>query len=115
VAADQRRGRDGQRPLRAVHGGRLERRVLLQDRTLQVAKGGRRLEAQLVRQGAARIAARFEGLLLAAAPVERERTLLEDALAVGMLRDERVELGDERLVPAAGELGIVAELDCDET
>ena len=70
-----------------------------------------RVEAQVLREGLAGLAVDLERLRLAAAAVERDEALLEEPLSVGMLGRERLELGDHGVVAAAGELGVVAQLE----
>ena len=70
-----------------------------------------RVEAELLRQNLAGVAVDLEGVGLAAAPVERQQALLEEPLAVRMLGGQRFELGDDGVVPAAGELRVVAKLE----
>ena len=111
-AADERRGRDRQRPCRARRSLRSgEPRVLLQDRALQFLQGGARLEAEVVGEDAAGVAIDLESVRLAAAAVEGEHLLLEESLAIGVLARERLELRNDGVVTAAGELRVVPELE----
>ncbi len=111
-AADERRGRNRKRLRgagRRCRGG--EARLLPQDRPLELLERGARLEAELVGEDAARVAVDLERVGLPPAAVEGEHALLEEPLAVGMLGRERLELGDDGVVPAAGELGVESELE----
>ena len=85
---------------------RSERRVLLEDRALEVAQRGARLDAELVDQ---RRAGRPEGLErvgLAPGAVERQHLQRAEALVQRVLGDQRVELRDQLGVAAAREVGL---------
>ena len=86
--------------------GGVERRVVAQDRLLQLAERRPRLEAELLVEHAPRFPVRLERLGLPAAAVEREHELPAQALVEGVLLDERLELGNEVDVPAEVELGV---------
>ena len=76
--------------------GTIERRILAQDRLLELAQRGARLEAELVHERPARVLVGGERVGLAARAVEREHELTAQSLAERMLADERLELADER-------------------
>jgi hypothetical protein len=112
VAADQRR-RGGRVELRrqlGPHPLHPERGVLAQDRVVQGAQLGRRLDADLVDQRPAGLAIGLQRLGLAAGPVEREHPLRVQALAQRVLHQQRVDLGDDPVVAPGGELGVDGEL-----
>ena len=73
-----------------------ERRVLAQDRALQLAQPRARLEPELLHEPGARVAIDRQRLLLAPRAVEREHQLAAQLLAQRMLARERVELGDQQ-------------------
>ena len=111
-AADQRRGGHRQRPSRP--GGRFgggEARVLAEDCALQLLQDRARIEAEILGEDFARRAVHLERIRLAVAAVEREHPLLEEPLAIRVLCGDRFELGDDGVVAAAGELGVVAKLE----
>jgi hypothetical protein len=114
-AADERRGGQRERPRRAGRRlGGVEARLLPEDRPFQLLEGRARVEAELLRQDLAGVAVDLERFRLASAAVEREQALLEEPLAVRMLGRDRFELRDDGVVPAAGELRVVPELECRE-
>ena len=86
--------------------GRSKFRVVLEDRPLEVPQLRTGLDAEIVRQPAPRIAVRLERIALPADQVEGAHQLAPQPLAVGMLRDERLELVDERGRGAGGEIGL---------
>jgi hypothetical protein len=97
VAADDR---SRSVPPGRCHGGRpsaldVERRVLREDRLLQLLQCARRLDAQLPEERLPRVAIRGQRLRLAARPVEREHELPAEALPHRMARHEGFELRDE--------------------
>src|SRR5581483_10372271 len=111
-APDQRRRRNGQPRLEALRAPwRGERGILAQDRALQLAQLRRGLDPQLIDERAPRGLVRLERLLLPAGAVEREHVLAAEPVAVRVLGDEAVELGDERVVPPEGELDLVSQLE----
>ena len=85
----------------ARRAGRGERRVLGEDRPLQLAQPLARLDAELVDERAARVLVGLQRVGLAVAAVEREHVLRPQPLAVRVLGDQRVELADH--------LGVAAE------
>ena len=98
VAAERRRRRRGRDVLAR---GRGERRVVGEDRLLEVAQLGPGLEPQLVQRRPG-VLEGGERVGVPAGAVEREHLLAAQALAQGMLGDERLELADE-----AGVLAVV--------
>ena len=98
------------RSARAVDGD-VQRRVLDEDRPLELLQLDARLEPELVVQERPRPPVDLEPFGLPAAAVEREHQLRAEALAVGVLGDERLELGDERELAAERELGVDPLLD----
>ena len=71
-----------------------ERRVLGEDRPLQLAQALARLDAELLDERVAGVLVGLQRVGLAVAAVEREHLLGPQALAVGVLGDQRVELAD---------------------
>ena len=114
---EQRSAGDEQRPAqpsacragarRSAGGlGEIERRIVLEDRALELPQRRAGLQAELGSQPRRGTAVRVERLRLPAAAVEREHQLAEQVLAVGMGRDERLELADYLPVAAERELGL---------
>ena len=95
-------------------GGRVERRVLDEDRALEPRQGGARLDAELVEQRALRLVVRVERLRLPAGAVESEDQQAAEALAERMLCDEAFELTDEVGVAPQLQLRVDAIFDRDE-
>jgi hypothetical protein len=90
--------------------GRIERRILAQDRSLEIAERTARLDTELV-EGATCLLVRLEGLRLAAGAVEGEHELVAKALAQRVRGDQAFELADQVSVAAERELGIKRSLD----
>ena len=100
LAADERAvGRLGRRR-------EVERRVLAEDRALQLLQLAARLDPELLDEHAARVLVRGERLCLPPGAVEREHELAAQPLAKRRRRDERLELADEVGVPPGGEVGL---------
>ena len=110
IAADERRGRDRERRAPPAHGRRahrrLERGLLFEDRPLEPLQRRRRLDPELLDQRPPCAAIRLERVGLASGRVERAHQLAPQALAQGMLCDERLELGGALGVLARGEIGL---------
>ena len=69
-----------------------------------------RLDADLVDQRVARVPVRLERLRLAAAAVERQDPLRVEMLAQGILGQQCVDLRDDLLVAAGGQVGVDRQL-----
>ena len=94
--------------------GRRQPGLLTQDRALELLQPGAGLDPELVDEDAPRLPACLERLVLTSRAVEGEDLLLAEPLPVWVLGDERFQRRRQGVVPAAGELGIVPELDgCD--
>ena len=89
-----------------------ERRVLAQDRALELPEGRGWLDAQLVVERGASVAVGGQRVALPARPVEGEHQLAPEPFSKRICGDERLELGDERAVAAAREICVDAVLDC---
>jgi hypothetical protein len=85
--------------------------VLREDRALQIAQRRPRLEPELVDEHAAGFAKRLERLGLTPRAVQREHELRPQPLAERMLRDERLELAHELVVPSELQLELDARLE----
>ena len=72
------------------------------------------VEAELAIERLARIAVGLERLGLAAGPVERQHQLRPQSFAGWMVRDQPLQLRDQRLVAAEGEVGLDPILDRDQ-
>ena len=106
-APRRRRGRR-EMPSRAQLG-RLdgERRVLLEDRPLQLLQRGPGLEAELRRASRRRARRNTSSAVgLPVAPVEGEHQLPAEPLAALVLGDQRLELGDEIAMAPEREVGL---------
>ena len=98
VPADQPVRSGGGDVLRlAAHGRRweLQRRVLPEDRVLELAQLGARVERELLDKQRTRRAERRQRLGLTAGSIEREHLLRAQPLTQGMLRDQRLQLWHE--------------------
>jgi len=90
---------------------RLEGGVLPQDRPLELLQRGSRLDPELVDEHPSGPLVGLERLLLASGAIEREDLLLSQPLPVRLLADQLLELGQEHVVGAQLEAGVVPELD----
>ena len=107
-AAAERRRR------RRVGDGELERRVVAEDRLLELLQRLARVEAELVDERGARVLVGGERVGLAAGAVEREHQQAAQALAQRVLAHERLELGHGLGVAAEREVGLEPLLERDE-
>ena len=96
---------------RAGHGLRLERRLLAEDRRVQLLERRRRLDAELLDEHPARLLIGLERLGLPPASIEGEHELAARTLAKGVLAHERFELADELGRPSELELRLDPLLD----
>ena len=94
--------------------GRSQRRVLPQDRALELAQLDTRLEPELAAQDSARVAVDIEGVGLPAATVEREHQMPPQTLAQGVLVDQRRQLGGHIIVAPEREIGADPLLEADQ-
>src|SRR5581483_239289 len=112
--AEQRHG-DERAPPAAEPGcggrRRVQRRVLAEDRLLELPERRTGLEAELGDEGAPRVGEDPERLRLPARAVEREHLLAAEPLPQRVLRRQRLELGRECRVPAERELRVDPLLD----
>ena len=81
-----------------------------QNRALELGQRGARLEPQLVGELLPRGAEDVQRVGLPTRPVERQHQLTMERLTERMLRDERLELRHEILVPAEREARFDVEL-----
>jgi hypothetical protein len=112
AAADERR-RGGGQMAAGAQLGRLDeqRRVLAQDRRLQLPQCRAGLHAELVDQRAPRAAVGVERVRLAAAAVEREHQRAPQPLPERLGGDQLLQLGEQLAVPAEREVGLEPVLD----
>ena len=89
-----------------VRPGQVERRVVGEDRVVQVLQLGARLDPDLVDERVPRVAVGLERLRLAAGAIQREHPLGVQVLAQRIRSDERVELPDHVGVAALREIGV---------
>jgi len=87
-------------------GGEGERRIVPEDRLLELAELGPRLDPELGDERLAGRAVRVERVDLPPRPVEREHQLLARTVAQRVLRHERLELGNQLSVAAESEVGV---------
>ena len=97
--------------VRGVRHGRVEGRVLSEDRLLQLLQPPGRLDPELLDVDAPRVAVGRERFRLPAGAIERQHQLSAQPLAERMLGGEPFELGRELTVPAERELRLDALLD----
>ena len=112
VAADERRRARGVELARELGDRRLDvqRGVLAQDRVVQAPQLGARLDADLLDQRAPRSPVRLERLGLAPAAVEREHPLRVQPLAQRVLGQQRIDLADELVMAAGGQVRVDRQL-----
>ena len=91
--------------------GRVERRILPEDRLLEGSELRAGLDAGGLDEHPACLAVGLERVGLPARAVEREHALRVERLAERVLGDERVELGQDVAVAAGGEIGLDGELE----
>ena len=108
--ADELRGGLGDGGPRRSGRGRGERRVVLEDASLERTQLGRRLEPELVERRAG-VAVRGERVGLPARPVEGDDPLALEPLAVRMGEDERLELADDRGVTPGRQVEVDPRLE----
>ena len=103
------------RPTSGVGGKLLLRRcqprLLAQDRALELLQPRAGLDPELVDQDAPCLPTCLERLVLTSRAVESEDLLLAEPFPIGVLGDERFQRRRQAVVPAAGELGLIRELD----
>ena len=86
--------------------GKVERRVLGQDRLLQATELDARLHPDLLDQHGARLAVGVQRLGLAAGAIERQHALRVQPLVQRMRADQRLELADHLVVAAFCQVGV---------
>ena len=84
---------------------------MAENRELKVTKRRCRFDAQVAVELRARVRVDVQGVALPAASVQREHQLAPKALPVRVLGDQRLELGHQRGVPSAGEVGVDSSLE----
>ena len=89
-----------------ARGGRRKRRIVGQDPALELAQPLARLDSKLFDELPARGLVGLKRVRLAVAAVESEHQLRPQGLPVGMLDDQRLELGDHLGVAAERQLGL---------
>ena len=90
---------------RRVEGG-----VLGEDLLLEAAQLGPGLDPDLLAERPVGLAVGLQRLGLAPGAIEGEHALGVEALAQGLLRDQRLELGEHLVVAPGGELGVDRQL-----
>ena len=88
-----------------------ERRILHEDRPLEVAELAGGLDAQLLGERVAGLTIGVERVGLAAGAIEREHQLRVETLAHRLGRDELLQLADQLAVAAGRQVGLDADLD----
>ena len=99
-------GRAGAGAARSRRRRRGQPRILLKDPSLEIPQRRRRVDAELLGQGAPGLLVGGEGLRLAVAAVEGEHELAARALAQRLARDQRLDFADGLGVAAERELGL---------
>src|SRR5439155_26767109 len=84
----------------------LERRVVAQDRLLEIVQRATRFEPELVNERPAGVLVGGERLGLTAGTVERNHQLGPQLFTQRMVGDERLELADQTGVPSKSDLGL---------
>ena len=84
---------------------------MAEDRPLELAKLRRRLDAEIRVERSPRVRVDIQRLALASRPVEGEHELPAKAFSVRMLLHERLQLGNERRMTPAREVGVDLGLD----
>ena len=92
----------------------VERRILAEDRLLELAQRHARLEAEIVQERPACVLVGLEGVGLAAGAIERQHELPAQPLVERVVVDERLELADHVAVSAEFELRVDQVLPCRE-
>jgi hypothetical protein len=87
-------------------GRQVERRILAEDRLLQLAQLPPRLDAELLNEHSARVVVDLERLRVTTRAIQGEHQLRGCSFLVRMLGDERLELADELRVTPELELGV---------
>ena len=95
--------RRGRRP--NGNGGR-QRRILIEDRTVELVQRRPGVDPQLVDQGFARGGVHIERLGLASRPVQREHQLTAQALSQRVLARQLLQFPDEAAIVTTAEVGI---------
>ena len=96
---------------RRLGGDEIERRILVENRALELPERERRLDAERLHERAPRIAIRRERVRLPSRAVEGEHELGAEALPERVLADQQLELGDELGARAQREIGLDALLE----
>jgi hypothetical protein len=91
--------------------GRVERRILDQDRLLEALQSLARIEAELVAQRRARFLHHDERVRLATGPVQGEHQQLAQPLAQRVLADQHLQLGDRLAVSTDRKVGLQTMLE----
>ena len=88
-----------------------ERRILAQHRTLELPQRRGRLDPKLLRESSPRVLIGAERIGLPARPEEREHQLRARPLPKRLLRDQLLELADQRVMPTERELRFDPQLN----
>jgi hypothetical protein len=92
--------------------GHLQGRVLEQDLLLAPAQPAARLDAQLLVQDLAGAVEGLEGIGLAVRAVQCQHQLAPQPLPVGVVGQQRLQLGDQPAMSTEGQVGLDAVLQC---
>ena len=84
---------------------------MLEDRAVELAQVGTRLEAKLVSKPHDRLAVHRQRVTLSSAPVQGTHQLTPQSLVRWMLGDQHLQLRDQLSVPTEREVGLDALLD----
>ncbi len=89
----------------------VQRRILTQDRALQLLQSGTRLDTEILDEDPARVPVDSECLRLPTRPVQRRHQASPQPIPKGVPGDERLELPDQLVVAPEGEVGVDPELE----
>ena len=89
----------------------IQRRILPQDRPLELLERRAQVDPELVDEGPARVLVGLQGLRLPARPVQRRHQIPPQAFAERVLGDECLELADQLIVAPEREVGVDPKLD----
>ena len=94
---------------------RVERRILFEDRLLELAERAAGLDTEFVDERRTRLLIGLERLRLPSGAVEREHQLGSEAFSERVLADERFQLAHELGVVSGGEVVFDSLLEAGET
>ena len=106
----RRRGELGRQPDRVDRLGRLEPRILPQDRLMQLPQLGAGLHADRLHESRARVPIGRQRFRLPARAIQREHLLRPQSLAQRLIGDQRPELAEHLAVATRDQVGLDRQL-----